>query len=126
MTNVIEKSHLYKEAYAAWTGNPEGNRPDYARCCQAVWSRDRWSKGDQCVRKRGYGPDGAYCKQHDPAAVKARNEAKKTHYNAKWNATRYEMHGRTFFNALVKIAEGHNDARGLAQEVIDIFKKGEM
>jgi len=36
---------------------------------------------------------------------------------------RYEWHGKTFFAAIKQIADGHNDARGLAQEVVDKFEK---
>jgi hypothetical protein len=57
---------------------------------------------------------------------KARNEASDRKMWAKHNAERYNWHGKTFFNALQQIADGHNDARGLAQEVIAEFKKGEM
>lgn len=123
---MIEKSTLYKRAYGAWAGDPRGRVPDYSLCCEEVASRDRWAHFYQCSKKRGHGPDGAYCKQHDPAAAKARREEADTRRRDKWNAARYEWHGRIFFDALLKIAEGHNDARGLAQEIIDKFKAGEM
>jgi hypothetical protein len=122
---VIEKSEHYDEKYGAWAGFPQGHKPDFTRCCETVWNRERFSRHYQCTKPRGHGPDGAYCKQHDPAAVKARDEASRARHNAKWNKERYQWYGRTFFDALVKIAEGHNDARGLAQEVIDEFKRGE-
>jgi hypothetical protein len=115
----------YQKAYGAWAGLPKGNPPDYSRCCEEVHSRDRWTKFYQCTKPRGHGPDGAYCKQHDPAAVQARRTASDARWNEKWNAERYQWHARSFFDALVKIAEGHNDARGLAQEVIAEFKSGE-
>ena len=31
---------------------------------------------NQCLRKRGHGPEGKYCKQHDPAAIAIRREAR--------------------------------------------------
>jgi hypothetical protein len=34
-----------------------------------------------------------------------------------------EAYGSEFFCALVKIADGHNDARGLAQEIVSRFNK---
>lgn len=125
MAEIVERSKLYPKAYGKWAGSPEGQKPDYSRCCQEVWSRERWSRHYQCQKKRGHGPDGAYCKQHDPAAAKAREDATCARWNAKWNKERYEMYGRTFFDALVKIAEGYNDARGLAQEVVENFRAGE-
>lgn len=123
---TLEQSQRYKGAYGVWAGLPTGNAPDYSRCCEQVWSRERWSRHYQCTKPRGHGPDGAYCKQHDPDVVKARHAAADARSKAKWNKERHQIHGRTFFDALVKIAAGHNDARGLAQETIDAFKKGEM
>lgn len=122
---MIEKSPLYPKAYSDWAGNPKGNPPDYSLCCESVWPNDRFPIPHQCRKKRGFGPDGAYCKQHDPAAKKSRQAASEARWNQKWNTERYQIHGRTFFDALVKIADGHNDARGLAQEVIATFKNGE-
>lgn len=123
---MIEQSSLYKNKYGAWAGMPQGHKPDMALCCAEVADNSmRWPHYHQCSKKRGHGPDGAYCKQHDPDVVKARDAASAARATAKWNKERYQWYGRTFFDALVKIAEGHNDARGFAQEVIDEFKKGE-
>jgi len=119
-----QMSEHYKAKYGAWAGNPAGHKPDLTRCCEPVWTKDRWSRETQCSRPRGHGPGGAYCKQHDPAAVKARSAASTARYNEQFNKQRYNSHGRTFYDALVAIANGHNDARGLAQEVIDKFNAG--
>ena len=117
------KNDLYEKSYGAWAGNRAGRKPDFTRCCESV-SADSWHFR-QCSRKRGYGPDGAYCKQHDPAAVKAKREEQTRKYNADYNKRRMEWKSRTFFDALELIANGHNDARGLAQAVIEEFKKGQ-
>lgn len=122
---LIEKSPLYPNSYGTWAGNRTGSAPDYGRCCEGVWSKERWPRQYQCTRKRGHGPDGAYCKLHDPEAAKARQKASDARWAEKWNKDRYQFYGRTFFDALLKIAEGHNDARGLAQEIIADFKAGE-
>ncbi len=53
--------------YDVWAGNPKGTLEDGARCIKTVWIR--WHD-HQCLRKRGHGPDGLYCKQH--AATKER------------------------------------------------------
>lgn len=118
MSDVLEKSPLYKKSYGVWAGLPTGHAPDYAQCCEEVWSRERWSKHYQCSKPRGYGPDKAYCKQHDPQIVKARQEASAARSEQKWQQRLLEIYGHTFYETLVKIADGHNDARGLAQEVI--------
>jgi hypothetical protein len=110
-----DSNSLYKESYGAWAGNREGRKPNLTLCCEAVWIREgNWSRESQCTRKRGFGPDLAYCKQHDPAAVEARKKAATAKYNEQHNRERYSWHGRSFFDALQKIADGHNDARGFA------------
>lgn len=119
-----DTNSLYPTKYGAWAGFPSGHKPDLTRCCKAVWSsKDRWSREAQCTRKRGFGPDLAYCKQHDPAAVEARNKAASAKYNEQHNRERYSWNGRRFFDALQTIADGHNDARGFAQEIITDFLK---
>ena len=47
--------------YNQWAGNPRGWPEDKTRCIEEVWSG---YLSYQCSRKRGYGPDGLYCKQH--------------------------------------------------------------
>lgn len=42
---------------------------DFTRCVESVYS-DYGSH--QCERKRGHGPDGLYCKQHNPEAIAAK------------------------------------------------------
>lgn len=107
----------YKARYGQWAGNPNGHLPDFDRCCENL--RDRYQPGGyQCTRKRGYGPDGAYCKQHDPAAVAEREAKSKKKYDEQWHRRRLELGGRRFYEALRKIADGHNDPRALAQETI--------
>ena len=98
-------------------------KPDYKCCCEEVWSRERWSRHYQCTKPRGHGPDGAYCKQHDPKAVAARKAKSDAKGKADWRKRMIEVYGQTFFDALVKIADGYNDARGLAKEIVDNFNK---
>lgn len=116
---------LHKEKYGAWSGNPKGRPPIMDKCCVEVWSTDKFSMSSQCSRKRGYGPESAYCKVHDPAYVKEKREAQDRAYNEKMNKLRYQWHGKEFFGVLEKIAQGHNDPRSLATETIDRFKSGE-
>lgn len=114
---------LYQEKYGAWAGHPEGHPPDHTRCCEEItYYVGRWPKHKQCDRKRGHGPEGAYCKQHDPEVVAKRRSEKDQREREKWNERRYEFYGKSFFKVLEQIAAGHNDARGLAQETIAKFK----
>lgn len=120
----MTESALYKEKYGNGTFN--SHKPNYALCCEEVTSYEtNWPRHHQCSRKRGFGPDKAYCKQHDPEVVKAREAANNKRANESWNKRRYEFSGKRFFDTLQLIADGHNDARGLAQEVVAKFKEGE-
>jgi hypothetical protein len=94
-------------------------QPDYTRCCEQVHGTSRADGIYQCRRKNGFGPNGAYCKQHDPDAVKAKAAARQAEYDAKgareiarWKAT------AALEPALRQIAAGHNDPRSLAESVI--------
>lgn len=123
VTETIERSPLYRDKYGAWAGFPAGHKPDLALCCEEVADNStRWPRYHQCQRKRGHGPDGAYCKQHDPEAVKAQRAASDVRGQEAWNKRLLEAYSKTFYDVLVKIADGHNDACGLAQETVDRFK----
>ena len=47
--------------YGKWAGNPSGTKEDPSKCVVEVYRGIRFY---QCARKRGYGPNGMYCKQH--------------------------------------------------------------
>jgi len=51
-------------------GFSKGDSEDPERCIASVWYK---FSEYQCARKRGYGPDGAYCEQH----AKQKEEEKK-------------------------------------------------
>jgi hypothetical protein len=97
-----------------------GTKPDYTRCAESVAGSGRFPSYSQCTRKCGHGPHGAWCKQHDPEAVKAKREAQTAKWVAEIEASR---RSRQFDadckDAIHQIAAGHNDPRGLAQSIID-------
>ena len=72
----------------------------------------------QCSRSAKVGDR---CRQHDPAAIEARQAKADARYRAERAVRKIELNGRVFLGALRKIAAGHNDARGLAQEAVDKF-----
>jgi hypothetical protein len=111
----------YKTRYGNWAGNPDGHKPDFKRCCEEVRAPERWGLYHQCTRPRGYGPDAAYCKQHDPEVVNARKEKADTEYRKKHRADMTRVYGSSFLRALRQIAEGHNDPRSLAKEIVSDF-----
>lgn len=118
----MEQTARYPKHYGLVTGLRTGTAPDFTRCCVEVSGHQMWANYHQCTRKRGHGPDGAYCKQHDPAAAEARRKASDAKYAQLHNNLRIEWAGPKFFEALVKIADGHNDPRAVAQEAIKDYR----
>jgi hypothetical protein len=49
--------------YGRWAGNPKGHPENITKCIESVMRSGRMI-GCQCSRKRGFGPDGLYCRQH--------------------------------------------------------------
>jgi hypothetical protein len=49
------------------------------RCIKRVQHSYQFSLS-QCARKNGYGPNGAYCKQHDPEEQRKHSEASSAKY----------------------------------------------
>jgi hypothetical protein len=113
----------YPTEYGAWAGNPKGHKPDLKRCCVTVHGGGRWASFHQCHRKRGHGPNNAYCAQHNPSVVEARNQKRDARHKAEWQKRLIEIHGQRFYDALVKIADGHNDARGVARDAIKVINQ---
>lgn len=114
----MAKEDHYKAKYGDWAGNPNGHKPDYSRCCEEVYEQGRGMMTHQCARKAKHGPDGAYCKQHDPAAVKAREDLASAKYAAQRRAERPRWYAKKMLEALKLIADGHNDPRSLAAEIV--------
>ena len=105
----------YPKAYGRYKNAP----PDYAKCAAGVYT-GVWSGSQQCSRKNGHGPHGAYCKQHDPEAAKRRREESYAKYRAESQARQREhQFAADSKDAIRQIAAGHNDPRALAQSIID-------
>lgn len=122
----MELTSLHKEKYGDWAGKPKGNPPRPARCVVEVYPKTGFPVvPHQCGNNRGFGPEGAYCKQHDPAAVAAREAQSEARYNAKTNEERKKWWGPRFLAALEAIEAGHNDPRTLATELLTEFRKGQ-
>lgn len=62
-----------EKRYGVWSGNPKGTAEDMARCTATVGGKSLWGPADarQCQRKRGFGPEGAFCRQHGRVAEEA-------------------------------------------------------
>ena len=107
---------LHKDSYGGWAGRPNGSAPDPSRCAQEVRGEGRWAIYHQCNRKRGFGPEGAYCKQHDPEAIAKRDADRRAQQAEDWQRRKKEAWGASAIALLQDIAAGHNDARGAASE----------
>ena len=114
-------SSLHRKAYGQWAGQPNGTPPDPARCCEEV--HDRFVKFHQCNRNRGYGPEQAFCKQHDPAEKSARAKAADEKYKQDMAKRMIANNGVNFYAALCKIADGDNNPRQTALESIKNYRK---
>lgn len=95
-------------------------RPDYDRCAAEILGAGRADWPHQCANNNGHGLHGAWCKRHDPEAVKAKQKANYDKWRienaAKERTTTFAIECQT---AIRQIAAGHNDPRGLAQSIID-------
>ena len=118
MTHTLSTHH--RQSYGKWGGNPRGTRADPARCAESVTPNERFAIPHQCRKARGYGPDEAFCKQHDPAArAKAyadkRRDEKLRHFRTAGSDA--------LVTALQAIADGNNDPRTLARETLAAWRE---
>jgi hypothetical protein len=75
---AVSESRTY-----GWNRTPE----DLKLCVASVHRSDggRFGRTGQCSRKRGHGPDGLYCKLHDPSVVQAKRDTAEAALKAKWD-----------------------------------------
>ena len=93
------------------------------RCQASVPVGGRSARFHQCCRKGVIDRDGVlYCKQHDPVAVQEREREADERYRKEQAARTTYFHrqrmGQEALRALELIADGHNNPRALAQEII--------
>lgn len=112
----MKLSKYHQQRYGAWAGNPLGLNADPSRCAAVVSSKHNYVT-HQCTRKRGYGPEQAYCKIHDPDAEAKREQESRNKYRKKLrqDALRY---ANDLYQALQLIEQGHNDPRLVAKEAL--------
>lgn len=119
-------AHIYKPH------NSLGVRVQPDRCRHSVHEA-RWGFY-QCTRKPSVircvdGVEYGFCKQHDPEVVARRDAAQRAKWSAEWDANRRANARReqerkaalACKEAMKKIADGHNDPRSLALEVLAMF-----
>lgn len=122
-TAVEVDTSSYPRSYGSWAGNTRGFPPDFTRCKTAVSTKGSCGRTHQCHRPNGFGPGAAFCKQHDPEAVSERHRKSQEKWDSAFQDRLHKMmwgtRGWACLGALRKIAEGHNDPRALAQEVLN-------
>lgn len=91
---------------------------DPSRCAERVYEKGGWGHNHQCRRARGHGPEKAFCRQHDPDAVKAREAKRQANEAAKFEVWRRQNWGPQFADALKAIARGADDPAALARDVL--------
>ena len=55
---------MERKRYGKWAGNKAGVIEDMSLCTEEVYPTTGFGIPHQCNRKRGYGVNKAYCKQH--------------------------------------------------------------
>ena len=107
----------FKAQYPQFYGRVYSPRPpNYTKCAGRIAGV---FGSEQCSRKPGHGPEGAWCKTHEPIAEKARYVAKVAKWDAEHTMRRALSDATAALEpALRRIAEGHNDPRELSREVI--------
>lgn len=94
---------------------------DPARCQHEVYvSENGWPRYYQCSRKHLDGEQ--FCKMHMPDAIAERQRKSDARSKEAWNKRMMEVYGHLFFEALRKIADGDNNPRETAREVIARFE----
>ena len=93
--------------------------PDHNFCADSVYGTGRGASSYQCSRANGHGPHGAWCKQHDPVARKAKSDALSEKCAKEWDAKkRLASATEAMQLALSTIANGCDDPQGLAADVM--------
>lgn len=82
------------------------------KCACEVYEPGRVRLSKQCTRKPGFGPDGLYCKQHDPAEIARRRKASMDKYNAKMKRERPQWYAGEML-ALLKEAPELEDVQAV-------------
>ena len=118
-TKILTQYH--KEKYGG-TNIHNARKPDPELCCVEV-SGDTGINSfhfSQCSRKAIQGPESAYCKQHNPDFVKAKNDARQLKDNFAW-WTRFGQAAATkhVADAAVAFCAGGIDMDVFAQTVTE-------
>lgn len=117
------RAEAEKRRYHVWAGFPNGHAFDPKRCAEEVAMGGRSPLFHQCGRRPGFGPDGLYCRQHDPAAVEQRNQESRKREQEERERERPKWYGRQMLGIIRQIAEGHNDPRSLCADFLKDYDK---
>lgn len=120
LEKIKNRAEAQKHRYGSWGGNPKGTPYDPKYCCEEVGrNQGGWTMFGQCQKKPGHGPDGLYCRIHEPEYEKNRRAERDKKDKERWDLKFKPYKDKdSFLEALRKIAKGHNDPRTLAEEVL--------
>lgn len=112
---MTEHTKEFLSHYPETYGHRHKHAPDLSRCCARVW--DGWYES-QCSRKNGHGPDGAYCKQHNPVEKEKRTLRRKAEEEIK----NWDNHERRALAAAIgnAVLEGRE-----LQPLVELYRKRE-
>ena len=114
-----EPTEAFKAQFKKSYGLNIKREPDFNKCAENVRAEGSWPQYNQCTHKNGHGPEGAWCKMHDPVARKAKQAARDAKWRSDWDREKALNNANAaLVPALRAIADGHNDPRALATEVI--------
>lgn len=114
---MTEHTAEFMDQYRKSYGRYGTTAPDLDRCAAKVSNGVFGS--NQCTRKNGFGPHGAWCKQHDPDARKAKSDARAEKWREEYNdKDRLRKATEALQIALATIANGCDDPQGLAADVM--------
>jgi hypothetical protein len=123
MNEIRTKEEAQRQTYG-YRSTGVSRSYDPTKCVEAV-SRHvgRWPTQHQCKRDPGFGPDGLYCKQHDPDARAAKRAAQ----SAKWEAEREAVNrlAAELDRLLDQLGHGHSDGQFIkltAEDAMAILK----
>ncbi len=119
----MKLSSFHEKRYGSWAGNPAGKKADPERCCVQVQEPGRGGLFHQCYKKRGHGPEQAYCSQHNPEKVEARRAEQDRKFKEELRHRSLQWAGPEFYKVLKQIADGHNDPRSLAKKAIKEYSR---
>lgn len=106
---MLDKPNSRAEAeklrYNRWGGNPNGTAYNPKKCAGNCYD-NHTRLFSQCRNSPGFGPDGIFCKKHDPDYIAKKQAERNAKDEAKWKASRPSVYGKALFDLLKESQAG--------------------